>query len=55
MLEAIAGEIEIIFIAFAAMRSHGVDPTMARLPQAILGLGRDEQQQELVKEYGRTT
>jgi hypothetical protein len=55
LLEAIAGEIELFFIAYAAMHSHGADSTMARLPQPILGLRREEPQHELGKEYGRTT
>jgi hypothetical protein len=55
LLEAIAGEIELIFIAFAAMHSYGVGPTNAHFPRPILGLRRDEPQQELGKEYGRTT
>jgi hypothetical protein len=40
-LEAIAGEIELFFIAFAAMHSHGVDPTIAHFPRPILGLRKD--------------
>jgi hypothetical protein len=41
LLEAIAGEIELFFIAFAAMHSHGVDPTIAHFPRPILGLRKD--------------
>jgi hypothetical protein len=32
LLEAIAGEIELFFIAFASRHPHGIDSTMARLP-----------------------
>lgn len=55
LLEAIAGEIELFFIAFAAMHPHGIDPAMDSLPQLIFGLRRNGPQQELGKEYGRTS
>ena len=46
LLEAIAGEIELFFIAFAARHPHGIDPTMARLSQPMPGLRRDDSQED---------
>ena len=40
LLEAVAGEIELFFIAFASRHPHGIDPTMACLPHQAKTSGR---------------
>jgi hypothetical protein len=44
LLEAIAGEIELCFIAFAVKQPRGIEPAMARLPQPLLGSRKESSQ-----------
>ena len=44
LLEAVASEIELVFIAFAAKHSHVMAPATDRLSQAVAGWRRDDSQ-----------